>query len=68
MNNTKRTDIRIRSVWVAVHFECPHCEAEAEIDYDEFVKEQGSDFFEDWSTVMCPECGEELSIYEKEFD
>lgn len=64
----KSADIRIRSVWVGVCFDCPHCEAEVEIDYDDFVKEQGSDFLEDWCLVTCPECGEEISIAQREVD
>lgn len=49
-----------------VEFECPHCEEDIEIAYDEFEKMIGSDYWGDWqyNEFICPNCGGYIGVEE----
>ena len=55
----KDVDIVINQVPTSVTFICPHCENEADIEYNEFERITGND---------CPNCGGELETDGVELD
>jgi len=61
---SKKTDIEILSGPVSVKFDCPHCEAEIEMDFDEFSSLMAESYPGDWqgNKIECPDCEEEIEI------
>jgi predicted RNA-binding Zn-ribbon protein involved in translation (DUF1610 family) len=61
-------DLVVVQVPKYVEYECPHCEEEIEIDYNEFCDFVGEP--PDWSCsrIKCPNCNKELKIDNVEWD
>lgn len=57
-----KVDLAIIQKPVAVQYECPHCESEFEIEYEELCDKLGEVC--DWSFEKfdCPKCGEQLEV------
>jgi len=63
-----KVDITIVSAPTWIKFECPHCEAEVEIDYDEFSGSMVSNYPGDWESIECSYCEKEIEIDDIEWD
>lgn len=65
----KEVEISIFSAPTLVRFECPYCEEEIEISYDDFCDKIGAEYC-DWccSKFQCPECDEYFEISYVEWD
>ena len=55
---------------VEVKFDCPFCECEIEIDYEEFCDDMMNDYPWDWEmkTIKCTNCHKEVVIGNIEWD
>lgn len=67
----KGVGIRILQKPIVVVFDCPYCEEEIEISYEEFEKITNADLgeiFNDSPSFNCPKCNEKLYIDEVDLD
>ena len=60
------TDYIINSVPYSVSLECPHCEKEIEIPFEEVNFE--TDYWSEGGTCICPECEKEIELGYYEYD
>ena len=53
-----------------IMFNCPYCNDDIELDYDDFESTMVSDYWGDWegSEVECPTCGHKLKINCVDYD
>lgn len=63
-------DVRIIQRPIEVRIECPHCDEDIEVNYDEFIDFIGSDYPGDWGgqIIKCPRCEKEIEIDDIEWD
>ena len=63
-NINPKTDIQIISAPAWVKFNCPYCDGEIEMDYDEFNNLITEDYPGDWQgeKIDCPNCKKEIEI------
>ena len=62
----KRVDFHINVKPVSIDFECPHCNYEIDISWDDLhVPEYWGD---DWGEVDCPECGKSVRLGDYDYD
>lgn len=63
-------DVRIIRRPSEVEIECPHCNEDIEVKYDNFVDFIGSDYPGDWGgqIIECPRCEKEIEIDDIEWD
>lgn len=53
-------DFYINQRPVSISLECPHCHSELEIPWNHLdVPDYWGD---DWGTIVCPECGEDIEL------
>lgn len=65
----KKIDIEIISMPQYVKFECPECEYNIVITYEEFKDMCGSDPYEwEGQTLTCPDCYVDLEIHKYNWD
>lgn len=61
-----RADFTILSRPCAIKLECPYCEEEIEIDWEDVnAPECWSDY---WDDIECPECGKTIKLGDWEYD
>ena len=62
--------VRIFTAPVDVQIDCPHCDNEIEMSYDDFEELMYSSYPGDWNgeKIECPECGKEIEIEESSWD
>ena len=61
-----KTDFIINQRPVSISFECPHCEYEVEIPWNEVdVPEYWGD---DWCEIKCPHCEKTIELGDYELD
>lgn len=64
--NMDKTDFLIIQKPIAISFECPHCDNETLISWDELdVPEYWGD---DWGSVVCPCCGKTIELGDYDID
>ena len=64
-----RTDITIIKRPTYVAFECPHCGADIEMDYDEFESMMINEApYWEQEEFCCPECGEDIVVNGVDWD
>ena len=62
----KRADFTIVNRPDYITFTCPYCGQDQRMDWDEVTE---SEYWGDeWGTVNCPECGEEIELGEYDMD
>lgn len=62
----KETDFYINQKPVSITFECPHCDYDVIIDWDNLdVPDSWSD---DWGEVECPHCGKTVLLGDYDMD
>ena len=49
-----------------VKFECPHCESDVEMPFEEV--DYKTDYWNDGALVCCPYCGHEVELDDYEYD
>ena len=61
-DKTLKVDINIKQTPVSANYECPHCDEEVEIDYNDFCIDAGE--YCDWqyTKIECPNCGKTVEI------
>lgn len=57
-----KVDITVIKEPVEVKFECPHCEEEIEIKYEDFCSDVGEVCDWQYSEFECPECNKTVEI------
>lgn len=56
----ENTDFYINQKPVSITFECPHCDYDVTVDWDDLdVPEYWGD---DWGEIDCPHCGKVVSL------
>lgn len=66
MKDEKKVDFTIISRPDHIHLECPFCNEEIEVDWNDVdVPECWSD---DWGYIECPECEKEIKLGEYDYD
>jgi len=65
---TLKADISVRQKPVSVVIECPHCDEEIEIDYQDFINQLGEPCDWSYSKIACPRCDKEIEIDNVEWD
>ena len=70
IDNVKSTQLTIISEPVYVKMDCPYCESEIEIEYNEFSSSMYSDYWGDWEgeLIYCEECEEYFKIGNVNYD
>ena len=65
-----RIDITVISRPSYITIECPYCEEEININYNDFLGMMTHYYYEDWidEVIKCPECGKEVTIGSVEWD
>ncbi|MCK9470713.1 MAG: hypothetical protein M0Q88_03040 [Bacilli bacterium] len=65
--NLKKADFRVITVPTYVEGECPYCEEDFEVDYNDFGN---SDYPGDWKgeIIECPYCEKEIVIDDVDWD
>ena len=63
-----KIDVTVNQKPVSVSFDCPHCEEEIEIEYQDFSNELGEPCDWEYSKVKCPKCGKTTEIGSVEWD
>jgi hypothetical protein len=64
----KEVDITVKQIPVSVGFDCPHCEEEIKIDYQEFCGDVGDPGNWPCSEIDCPGCGKKIKIDNIDWD
>ena len=66
----EEVELTIIQAPVKVKFDCPFCECEIEIDYEEFCDDMMNDYPGDWEmeTIKCTNCHKEVVIGNIEWD
>lgn len=56
--------VTIECAPVIVRFECPYCNGDVDIKYNDFLNDMPNDYPGDWGekTINCPLCKKELKI------
>lgn len=69
-NINPKTDIQIVSEPTWVKLNCPYCDEEIEMDYDEFSDLMTESYPGDWSgeKIECPYCNREIEINDVEWE
>jgi len=62
MGKYKKVEIQVHMKPTHISFECPHCENDIEIKYDDFCDMVGEPCDWTYSVFECPECGESVEI------
>jgi len=57
-----KIDISVITKPISIQFECPYCDSEVTIDYDDFESEVGECCDWPYSKIKCPECEKVLEI------
>ncbi|AGK97389.1 hypothetical protein [Clostridium pasteurianum] len=65
---TLKADIIVNQRPVSIKFDCPHCDEEIEIDYQEFIDMLGEPCDWNYSKFNCPRCEKEIEIDEVDWD
>lgn len=65
---TLKVDISIRQTPVSANYECPHCEEEIEIDYQDFCNDVGEQCDWQYTDIECPNCGKTIEIDSVDWD
>lgn len=64
--NEQKTDFTIVQSPDHITLECPHCEMDIDIDWDNLdVPDYWSD---DWGEIECPHCGKEIELGDYDLD
>lgn len=65
-----KADIQVISEPTFVKFDCPHCEAEVEMDFGDFRSFMITDYPGDWKgeKLECPHCEKEIEVDDVEWD
>lgn len=66
MANTKRADFTIVKFPAYITLECPYCGLEQRIPWDEVIEPEY--WGDEWGTVSCPDCGEDIELGEYDVD
>ena len=63
-----KVTVQVNTRPTSVSYNCPNCEEDIEIDYNDFENEVGE--YCDWcySKIRCPECDSELEVDGSEWD
>ncbi len=61
-----KTDFHIDAKPVSISLECPHCDTDIVLNWEDIhVPDYWGD---DWGTVECPVCGEDVELGDYEYD
>lgn len=61
----RETDFVINSRPYSISLECPHCDCDIEIPWDE-VNVPGY-WLDDWGEIECPSCGKTIQLGDHEY-
>ena len=67
-NKIPEIDVTVVQRPVDVEFACPACVENHKIDYWKFVGEHGNPAEWNGMLVKCPHCGQELRVYDTDWD
>ncbi len=65
-NDEKKVDFQINQRPVSISFECPNCESDVEINWDEI--DTPDCWSDDWGEIECPYCHKILELGDYELD
>ena len=66
MKGMKRADFTIVQRPDYITFTCPHCGYDQRLSWDEVIEPEY--WGDEWGTVNCPECDEEIELGEYDMD
>lgn len=66
MDKLKSVHVTVLQVPADLYFECPNCDSEVEINYDDYTDKHGS-YPGEWYTITCTECKSDFNIEDVEW-
>lgn len=62
----EKADLTINSAPVDITFTCPHCRWQTDVPFEDV--DEPECWQDDWGSVECPHCGEEVELGEWSYD